>query len=173
MRKVVLLRGINVGGNKKVPMADLRKLFEKNGFRNVKTLLASGNVVLDDPENKVSQAGKIIEEHFGFTVPSMFFPFSDIVSISEENPFSEITVNEKIRLYVTFLPKDAEHYDPEKHLYKKEGYEIIGGNGRFIYSVLNLEIMGSVDAMSILEKTHGKGITTRNFNTLKKIAALS
>lgn len=44
---VILLRGINVGGKNKVPMESLRKCFEKLGFSNVSTYIASGNVILD------------------------------------------------------------------------------------------------------------------------------
>lgn len=53
---VVLLRGINVGGKNKVPMADLRKCLEKHGFSNVSTYIASGNVFLqsDKPASEVS-----------------------------------------------------------------------------------------------------------------------
>ncbi|MCA9890632.1 MAG: DUF1697 domain-containing protein, partial [Anaerolineae bacterium] len=46
-RYIGLLRGINVGGNKKVPMADLREMMVSLGFENVKTVLASGNVAWD------------------------------------------------------------------------------------------------------------------------------
>ena len=53
---VLLLRGINVGGNKKVPMAELKKALAALGFENIKTLLNSGNVVFETeqtPENKL------------------------------------------------------------------------------------------------------------------------
>lgn len=44
---VILLRGINVGGKNKIPMADLRKCLEELGFSNVSTYIASGNVILE------------------------------------------------------------------------------------------------------------------------------
>lgn len=48
---VILLRGINVGGKNKVPMADLKKCLEELGFSNVSTYIASGNVILDSDKN--------------------------------------------------------------------------------------------------------------------------
>ena len=44
---IALLRAINVGGTGKLPMSDLRSLCEKAGFRNVRTYIASGNVVAE------------------------------------------------------------------------------------------------------------------------------
>ena len=69
---VALLRGINVGGNKKVPMAELRALGEKLGWRQVATYIQSGNVVFAGgggaaaAERALEQA---IEKRFGFPVP--------------------------------------------------------------------------------------------------------
>ncbi|PRY70054.1 uncharacterized protein (DUF1697 family) [Glaciihabitans tibetensis] len=59
-RYVALLRGINVGGAKRIAMADLRAVFESLGFVRVRTLLQSGNVVFDVPEN----AGHDVDEAF-------------------------------------------------------------------------------------------------------------
>jgi uncharacterized protein (DUF1697 family) len=56
---VVLLRGINVGGKNKVPMADLRKCLEELGFSNVSTYIASGNVILESDEGPDDVAAQI------------------------------------------------------------------------------------------------------------------
>ncbi len=58
---VVLLRGVNVGGKSKVPMAELRKCLTQLGFRNVSTYIASGNVLLQS-DKPASQVAKIIQE---------------------------------------------------------------------------------------------------------------
>ena len=75
---VALLRGINVGGNKKVPMAELKTLFEKE-FDNVRTILNSGNVVFES-ETKPSptKTQHLIEKHFKFTVATQIFPLNKI-----------------------------------------------------------------------------------------------
>ena len=60
---IALLRGINVGGHKKVPMAELRELLTKSGFQNVQTYIQSGNVVFQSSE-KASELEKIIQKVF-------------------------------------------------------------------------------------------------------------
>jgi uncharacterized protein (DUF1697 family) len=54
MRCAALLRGINVGGNNRVPMAELRKVFEDAGHTGVRTYINSGNVVFDAPTEYAS-----------------------------------------------------------------------------------------------------------------------
>ncbi|MBM4406965.1 MAG: DUF1697 domain-containing protein, partial [Chloroflexi bacterium] len=65
---VALLRGINVGGNKVIKMADLAKAFTSLGFANVRTLLASGNVVFEASNAKAATSSVIeaaLEKAFG------------------------------------------------------------------------------------------------------------
>lgn len=52
MKYIVLLRGINISGKNKVPMNDLKKYLENLGYTNVKTLLNSGNVILETNQSK-------------------------------------------------------------------------------------------------------------------------
>ena len=69
---IALLKGINVGGHKKVPMADLRELLSKSGFENVQTYIQSGNVILQSNNSDISKIEsdieKSIEDYFGFEV---------------------------------------------------------------------------------------------------------
>ena len=58
---LVLLRGINVGGKNKIPMADLKKCLEDNGFDQVSTYIASGNVILRSSRS-AQDVKSIIEE---------------------------------------------------------------------------------------------------------------
>jgi uncharacterized protein (DUF1697 family) len=57
---VAFLRGINVGGHKTIKMDELKEAFEANGFKNVKTFLASGNVLFDAPKAGVTTLAKKI-----------------------------------------------------------------------------------------------------------------
>jgi len=70
---IALLRGINVGGNRPVPMAELKTLFEKNGFENVSTYIQSGNVIFSGPAGRRDeirqQCADMIAARFGFEVP--------------------------------------------------------------------------------------------------------
>lgn len=76
MKYAVLLRGINVGGKNKVPMADLKKCLEELGFLNVSTYIASGNVILesDKPSDKIKA---LLEE----AMPKKFKFDDDVVKV--------------------------------------------------------------------------------------------
>lgn len=67
-----LLRGINVGGNNKVPMLELKRCFEQLGFENVRTYINSGNIIFETPKTDeatlVEKCEKAIELQFGFHV---------------------------------------------------------------------------------------------------------
>lgn len=62
---IVLLRGINVGGNHIVPMKELKSLMENYGFQNASIYIQSGNVVCDFPLKPNSVVGDLIESRFG------------------------------------------------------------------------------------------------------------
>ena len=62
MRWAVLLKGVNVGGNRKIPMADLRDFLAGLGLTDVKTLLASGNAVFDTDEKDAAKLETRLEQ---------------------------------------------------------------------------------------------------------------
>jgi uncharacterized protein (DUF1697 family) len=177
MKYVALLRGINVGGNKKVPMADLKKAMEKKGLSDVRTLLASGNVVFSS-DLKESAARKtlesLIEEKFGFTVPVILRTHSDMAKLAQSKVFEGIPVDESTRLYVSFLGEEAKKPSIKIPYSSEENdFRILSADTSKVCSVLQLSPKrNSVDCMNILEKEFGKNITTRNWNTVVKIAAL-
>jgi uncharacterized protein (DUF1697 family) len=169
---VALLRGINVGGHKKVPMKELKEILEKQGFRNVKTLLASGNVVFESPEENTREIPAILEKAFGFTIPTIIVPFRLIEEIVLSEPFKTVTVTQKTRLYVTFLNEDTVSKLPIPFQTADHSFRILELRGKVIFSVLDLEKTGTIDGMNILEKEFGKNLTTRNINTVEKISKL-
>ena len=59
---IALLKGINVGGHKKIPMAELRELFSKSGYENVQTYIQSGNVIFQTPDQSREKIEARIEK---------------------------------------------------------------------------------------------------------------
>jgi uncharacterized protein (DUF1697 family) len=167
-----LLRGINVGGHKKVPMAELKKQYEKLGFKHVKTLLNSGNVVFEGKDQHLSHIPEHLKKAFGFEIPVITIPFAQIVKILEKDPFRNIAVTSGKRLYVTFLPDRHHHPLAIPYASDNQGFQLIDQTDTMLFSVLDLDRTGTPDAMKILEKNYGKNITTRNFNTIQKISKL-
>lgn len=171
VKYVALLRGINLG-KRQVKMARLKEVFEAEGLRDVRTLLASGNVVFSAKE---TNAGKLrarieaaIKKEFGFDVPTILRSEDEIQALVKSDPFKSVKVSPKTRLYVTFL--SAPSGSKLKTPYKSMGGEFVVReitNGH-VASVLAPSI-SSPDVMDFLGKEFGGDITTRNWNTVIKI----
>ena len=72
MRYVVLLRGVNVGGNHRVPKAEFQQVLESLGFRDVIVYINSGNAVFtSDHQPQASEVQVALERHFGFSIPTL------------------------------------------------------------------------------------------------------
>ena len=169
---VALLRGINVGGHKKVPMKELKSLLEKAGYENVRTLLASGNVVLEGKKEWTDSLPDILEKKLGFPIGVIIIPFERIMAIVRSDPFGMIDLTPDTRLYVTFLGKRKKSGLAIPYESEDGSFRIIGQTDLAVYSVLNLGKIKTTDAMVILDREFGKDITTRNYNTVVKITGM-
>lgn len=168
----VLLRGINVGGHKKVPMKELKSALEKAGYKNVRTLLASGNVVLEGKKEWTGNLPELLEKQFGFPIGIIVIPFEKITEIVKSDPFAAVDVTPDTRLYVTFLGKIKNSTLRIPYKTDDGSFKIIGQTDLALYSVLNLEKTKTTDAMAVLDREFGREITTRNYNTVAKIAGM-
>ena len=101
---IALLRGINVSGQKKVPMAELRELLSKVGLKDVQTYIQSGNVVFRSSENEAEKLASLIqnaiEKRFGFEVPTLVKSSIKLQEIFDACPFPE---DEKTESYFVLL----------------------------------------------------------------------
>ena len=175
-RYIGLLRGINVGGNKKIKMADLRALMGELGFANIKTALASGNVAWDSDDDDMESMREAImagiKATFGFDVPLIVFPRQQVEEIVASAPFDGRNVTDDTRLYVTFLPAPVTTALDIPHQSMNGDFVILRVTDTDVCSVLTITHARSVDAMTILETEFGKTITTRNWNTVLKLVVL-
>ncbi len=167
MRYVAFLRGINVGGNKKVPMADLRSCLEKAGFKNVKTLLNSGNVAFDASAADDKDIRTIIEKQFGFSVDTLVRTQDSLKKIVAEYPFKGVKVADGVTLYVTFFRHKPEIQQPKNFTLVR-----VTDDAVCWYIDRSQGGRGTLNAMEYWDKHFGKEITTRNYNTILKAAEL-
>jgi uncharacterized protein (DUF1697 family) len=175
---VAFLRGINVGGNKKVPMMDLKKALEKAGYENVKTLLNSGNVVLDAPEKNPETVRKnleaLLEKTFTFPVPVLVRTFEELVSLEDSDPFKGVKITNDTLLYVTFLSGPAKGALKVPYTSPDTALRVLSASKTEVFWVLTKHPgVKSTDAMLVIEKEYGKGVTTRNWNTVEKLLGSS
>lgn len=171
-RYVAFLRGINVGGNKKVEMTKLQKMLEAMGCANVKTVLNSGNVAFDADRADALLLERELEKTFGFAIPVILRTKTQLQTLAQADPFRGIAVTKDIRLYITFLGEKPESTMKTYESAQKD-FRILSVTSGEIVSVLDLSKgRGSVDAMAIVEKEFGKNVTTRNWNTVQKLLAI-
>ena len=107
-----MLRGINLGPTRRVPMADLRALLTDAGYEDVRTYVQSGNIVLSSREKPAKLGRRIdelISERFGFEVPVVVRTRDELAEVVATNPLKDVADNPK-RYQVSFLsePLSAE-----------------------------------------------------------------
>ncbi len=173
VKYVAFLRGINVGGHHKVPMADLRQEMQRMGCENVVTILNTGNIIFDHSNENVEHLEKSIAGHlestFGFPIPTIIRQTHSIQELYQEAPFQDVEVTKDIRLYISLLREEVESPLEIPWTSPDGSYKILMKKDKAILSVLDLSVSKTTKAMEILEKTFGKGITTRNWKTIERV----
>ena len=164
---VALLRAVNVGGTGKLPMTELTSMCEKAGFENVKTYIASGNVVFTSAKSeKAVKAAleKALADFAGKEVPVMVRTAAEMAAVAKANPFADAPGNRVLAILLDAAPpKDA--LDHARHV---DGEEMALGK-REIYVRYTDHGMGQ----SKLVIPAGKRGTGRNMNTIAKLAAMA
>lgn len=171
-RWVALLRGINVGGHNKLPMAELRSLAESIGLAAPVTYIQSGNLLFDhdgDEAGTVQRLEAAIEDRFGFTVPIVLRSSRQIRSAAAAHPFAAAGLDAKY-LMVAFLDREPQGppIDPNGYLPDR-----LATSGREVYLAYPNGIGRSKLDHTALERGLGVRATIRNWNTVQKLAALA
>lgn len=173
---VAFLRGINVGGHHKIPMADLKKILQKLEFENVITILNSGNIVFDAFTQDLKNIEKTISDHlektFGFPVPTIVRKSKEIDKLWKSNPFKNVKLTSDTRFYVSFIRGNNNSKIKLPRENSDKSFSIIEMRNKTIVSVLDLSLSKTPKAMEALEKHFGKDITTRNWNTIERIVKI-
>lgn len=178
IKYVALLRGINVGGNKLIKMAELSRIFVSMGLKNVKTFIQSGNVLFESSKTDsialTRQIEKGLQGAVGFEVPVVLRTIADLEAIVKLNPFSKVKSEMDVKLYVTFLVEPLKSKPKIPLLSPKKDCQIIQLNPREVFTVAFTMPNGRHgESMAMIEKEFGKSVTTRNWNTVVKILALA
>ncbi len=171
---VAFLRAVNVGGHNKIKMDDLKKLFISLGYKNVETVIQSGNVIFETPEKNVkaitAKVEKKLNELMKKEIKTFVRTHSELSKIVKSNPFSKIKADDKIKTYVFFL-----YNEPERKFklpLESSNKEI----NVFLKINLNLfmlvkKIPGKASSPNdFIEKTFGVSATARNWNVVCNIA---
>jgi len=174
---VALLRGINVSGQKKIIMADLRTMLEELDFKEVETYIQSGNIVFNSSEKDApileQMIHKAILKTFGFDVPVLVKTYDELKEIFQKNPFKEPSDIENKRVYFAIL-KETPSLDLivefKKEIYAHEKFSV---TENCVY--LNC-LKGAGNAKlnnNLIERKLKVSATSRNYNTMVKLLKMS
>ncbi len=171
---VALLRGINVAGKKKIPMAELRALAEDEGFASARTYIQSGNLVFRtslSPAAAQKSLEKAIANHFGFEVEIVVLAGTQWLAYARTSAFPDAEKSRPKTLLLAISktgPKDGAVdlilgyavNERAKLLGDAIWIDFVDGSGR------------SKVTPAVLQKALGKSATTRNWRTVGAIADL-
>lgn len=174
---IALLRGVNVSGQKKIKMADLKLQLENLNFKNIRTYIQSGNVIFESTKtNQEDLANKIkteIFKHYGFDVPTLVLTSDYLNNILNNNPWIKDKNKSTDKMYFTLLhkiPSDENiekiiklSFPPEEfaidkdviYFYSPNGYGRAKMNNNYFENKLKVKA------------------TTRNWKTLNKILEIA
>lgn len=169
---VALLRGINVGGHNKLPMAEFRALLEELGCRNVATYIQSGNALfehdaIDGLSGCISDA---IEKKFGFRPPILLIGANDFTRVVDENPFADDDIEAKF-IHIAFLLSPAEKADFARI------ESLLGANERYELTDLAFYLsapdgIARSKLAADIEKCLGVSATARNWRSVGKLSEM-
>ena len=170
---ISMLRGINVSGQKKIRMAELKELYQSLQYYNVQTYLQSGNVIFSSKIKEHSKLKKVIESEiektFGFYVNIFLREIKDFKRIIETNPFLIARNENPSHLYVTFLGTDFHKLNPENLENKKyNADEFIAGKKEIFVFCPNGYGRTKLNN-NFFEKKLKVNATTRNWKTVNAL----
>ena len=163
MKYVAFLRAINVGGHI-VKMDVLKKLFEKMGFANVQTFIASGNVIFDARSASEAKIEKVLREALGYEVRTFLRTPAQLARIAEVSAADGT-------LYVGFMAQDASEDAKRKVQALSTAIDDLHAEGTEVYWLCRTKFSETKLTGAAVEKALGQAATLRNINTVRKIAA--
>ncbi|KOX06342.1 hypothetical protein ADK65_00720 [Streptomyces sp. NRRL B-1140] len=173
-----LLRGINVGGSRKVPMADLRTLLTDLGHDDVRTHLQSGQAVFSsghgDEESLAAEIAQALDKRFGFGVDVIVRDHAYLEAIAGACPFPAADLEPK-QLHVTYFsaPVTPDRFaEIDQDAYLPEEFRL-GDRALYLYAPNGLGRSKLAEHLSRPRITKGVIATTRNWNTVVKLVEMT
>lgn len=170
-----MLRGINLGSTRRIPMADLRAMFSEASYEGVATYLQSGNVALRSSASAVElerETTRLISERFGFDVPVVARTETELAAVVKHNPLDDVVDNPK-RYQVSFLSEKLSEARIKRLRELTTDSEAVAVKGREIY----VWHPDGVARSKLWNELAGKGLgvtaTARNWTTVKALLAMA
>ena len=164
---IALLRAVNVGGTSKLPMAELKSIADELGFHDVRTYIASGNLIFSSRLGEDAVRQKLeaaLARHMGKPVPVMVRTAAEVAEVAEGNPFKDAPGRRVLAIFLA-EPPPVGALDEVRGL---DGERLALGR-REIY----VDYCGRLLGRSKLVIPAAARGTARNMNTIAKLAELA
>jgi len=178
MKYISILRGINVSGQKKIIMGDLKSLYQDLGFQNVLTYIQSGNVIFEVGESKIPELKENIEnaiqKKYKFHVPVEIRTNSELSKVINNCPFGLVNLAENgTKVLLTFLSSVPSKSNVSELLKHVKSPDELAVSGKEVYLFCPGGYGKSKLSNSFMEKKLGVEATTRNWKSIHKLFELS
>jgi len=174
---IAFLRGINVGGRKMIKMAELVRLLTAAGFKNVRTFIASGNVIFDasqkDSAALAAKIEKTLLKGLGFEVRVVVMSLDQLKAITKRNPFKRVKPSDDVMLFVTLFSSELKPKPKLPLDSAPDNLEVVSVTDGAAFMIAHRKKTGWFEfPNNFIEKKFGLTATTRNWSTLVKIVAM-
>ncbi len=175
-RYLALLRGINVGGNNIIKMADLKACFEIMGFTGVATYIQSGNVIFSSEENEISaleeRIEKVLSETFNYQSRVVVISHQQLKAVVDKSP-EEFGMHSDTHKYdVVFLKNPLTAEDAFDQIIARKEVDFVYAQNGVIYFKRTIANLTKSYISKIIVLPIYKSMTIRNWNTTSKLLAL-
>lgn len=159
-----------------IKMAELVRLFTAAGFKNVRTFIASGNVIFDapqkDPKALATKIEKTLLQGLGFEVAVVVMTLDRLKEITKRNPFKQVNDSDDVMLFVTLFSSELKPKPKLPLASTPDNLELVSVTVSAAFMIAHRKKTGWFDfPNNFIEKAFGVTATTRNWSTLVKIVA--
>lgn len=164
VKYIILLRGVNVGGNNLLPMKELSALLQNNGFIDVSTYIQSGNIVLKSTSNPESKIRTLVAQKFGFEPKVLALRVDQFMQAVDSNPFSAFA-GKAVHFYFCAAAPNLDKDKLAKLALSTECVELIDN----VFYLHAPDGIGGSKLVANIESCLGVSATGRNLNTVNKL----
>ncbi|MBX2869326.1 MAG: DUF1697 domain-containing protein [Acidiferrobacterales bacterium] len=164
---VLLLKGINVGGNNKLPMKELVDILTRRGFEEIKTYIQSGNVILNSRKKPGSAVISDIADRFGFSPDMVVLDQEEFSASVRRNPFPD-AVGKEVHFFYTAARPRINQVKIDRLISPTEVYAV-KKNVFYLYAP---DGIGRSKLAANVDSCVGGSVTGRNLNTIRRLAQL-
>lgn len=169
---IIFLRGVNVGGARKLPMAQLRKVLADAASGDVKTYIQSGNIVLrtniESRDEVTATVADVIDRNFGFRPGTIAINERELAAALTANPYSDAEPK-SVHLFFMANEPAAPHLESLRAFATSEEFTLSGT----VFYLHAPDGIGRSKLAANVEKLLGEPATARNLNTVNKLSTLA